>query len=71
MKFNIEQNEMTGEVLFSGSFSKAELASLNLCGWDRKIIDGASSAPSDALLALELIYRRAAEQAEAEKAGDL
>ena len=69
MKFNIEKNDKTGEVRFSGSFSQAEFASLDLCSWDRRVIGGAFSTPSDALLALELIYRRHAEQAEAGKAG--
>lgn len=69
MKFIIQVNEMTREVQFSGSFSHTELSDLNLSGWDRKIIEGSECSPADSLLALELIFRRAAEQAEAGKDG--
>lgn len=69
MKFEILMNEMTREIQFSGSFSQTELARLNLSDFDRKVIEGSECSPSDSLLALELIYRRAAEQSEACKAG--
>lgn len=69
MRFDINFNQLTGEVQFSGSYTRSELNSLNLRHWDRKVLDGAECSPADSLLALELIYRRHAEQAEAGKAG--
>jgi hypothetical protein len=67
MKFTIQRNEMTRQIEFAGSFSESELSDLNLCAWDRKIIEGAESSAPDSLLALELIFRRSAEKAEADK----
>ena len=69
MRFEIVMNQMTREVQFFGSFSSTELARLNLSDFDRRVIEGSECSPADSLLALELIYRRAAEQSETGKAG--
>lgn len=66
MKFTIEKFEATGVVSFHGEFSEMDLAKLQLDGLDRKLLDDVGgdekATPADYLLALEMIFRRHAEQ---------
>lgn len=65
MKFEIEKNDDTGEVSFSGSYTVHELARLKLDAIERGMLrqcGGEGTAASDYLLALETIYRRHEEQ---------
>lgn len=70
MNFKIERKMPSGsiveEVSFSGSFSLDEILSLRLDKMDKALIDdidsGAGLEPQDYLLALEMLFRRHAEQ---------
>lgn len=65
MKFNIARDAQTDAVTFIGSFPRDELMRLRLSPPDNKVLTAGSSksaSPADRLLALEMIYRRHAEQ---------
>lgn len=66
MKFSIARNEESRELVFQGAISFHELADLNLDRLDLALIHDVGAddkaTVADYLLALEMIFRRYAEQ---------
>jgi hypothetical protein len=66
MNFSIERNEAKGKIKFYGEIDYADLARLRLDGMDRALLNDVDSDPeasaADYLLALEVIFRRHAQQ---------
>lgn len=64
MKFEIIRNDVTGDVTFSGSYSKSDFDRLTLHAFDRLVLRSECKTAADHLLCLETLYRRHEEQQE-------
>jgi hypothetical protein len=66
MKFDLirQRDPQSGDdvIRFSGEVSDRELVALPLDRLDRALLDSVSDSPADCLLALEMLFRRSAEQ---------
>lgn len=66
MRFDMQRDDITGGISFRGSIEAVDLVKLKLDRLDRALLDDVGSdgkaTPADYLLALEMLFRRHAEQ---------
>lgn len=64
MKFSVTRSEFDGTINFEGEIRMRDIVDLRLSRTDRALLanDDLQRSPSDYLLVLEMLFRRAAEQ---------
>jgi hypothetical protein len=71
MKFDLirQRDPQSGDdvIRFSGEVSGRDLVAILLDRLDRALLDSVTNSPADCLLALEMLFRRSAEQRSPEK----